>query len=113
MIPARQNLKKGVLNALDKIAKILSSYPENTIMVEGHTDNVPISTKRFRDNWALSTERALAVLNYLLRNTKLDPVRFAAAGYGEYQPIVSNDTPENKALNRRVDIVVMPRMSKK
>jgi chemotaxis protein MotB len=107
------DLKKGVLNALEKIAVILSNYPENTIMVEGHTDNVPISTKRFRDNWALSTERALAVLNYLLRNTKLDPVRFAAAGYGEYQPIVSNDTTENKALNRRVDIVVMPRISKK
>jgi chemotaxis protein MotB len=106
-------LKKGVLNALDKIGKILSNYPENIIMVEGHTDNVPISTKRFRDNWALSTERALAVLNYLLRNTKLDPVRFAAAGYGEYQPIVSNDTSENKALNRRVDIVVVPRLTKK
>ncbi len=106
-------LKKGVLNALDKISKILSSYPENSIMVEGHTDNVPISTRKFRDNWSLSTERALAVLNYLLKNTKLDPVRFAAAGYGEYQPIVSNDTPENKALNRRVDIVVMPRLAKK
>ena len=106
-------LKKGVLNALDKIAKILSSYPENNIMVEGHTDNVPISTKRFPDNWSLSTERALAVLHYLLRNTKLDPVRFTAAGYGEYQPIVSNDTPENKALNRRVDIVVIPRITKK
>ena len=98
---------------LDKIAKILSDYPENNIVVEGHTDNVPIKTKRFRDNWELSTERALAVLHYLLRNTNLDPVRFAAAGYGEYQPIVSNDTPANKALNRRVDIVVIPRMSKK
>jgi chemotaxis protein MotB len=106
-------LKKGVLNALDKIARILSNYPENSIMVEGHTDNVPINTKRFQNNWQLSTERALAVLNYLLKNTKLDPVRFAAAGYGEYQPIVSNDSPENKALNRRVDIVVMPRLAKK
>lgn len=109
----QSELKKGVLNALDKIAVILSNYPENTIMVEGHTDNVPISTRRFRDNWQLSAERALAVLNYLLKNTKLDPVRFAAAGYGEYRPIVSNDTPENKALNRRVDIVVIPRISQK
>ncbi|MFH0976613.1 MAG: OmpA family protein [Spirochaetota bacterium] len=109
----QSDLKKGVLNALDKIAKILSSYPEYTIIVEGHTDNVPISTKRFRDNWQLSTERALAVLNYLLKNAKLDPIRFAAAGYGEFRPIVSNDTPENKALNRRVDIVVIPRISQK
>jgi chemotaxis protein MotB len=107
------DLKKGVLNALDKIAKILSDYPENTIVIEGHTDNVPISTKKFRDNWQLSSERALAVLAYLLKNTKLDAARFAAAGYGEYKPIVSNDTSENKALNRRVDIVVIPRMSQK
>jgi chemotaxis protein MotB len=106
-------LKKGVLNALDKIAKILSDYPENSIVIEGHTDNVPISTKRFRDNWQLSSERALAVLAYLLKNTKLDAARFSAAGNGEYRPIVSNDTPENKALNRRVDIVVIPRMSQK
>jgi chemotaxis protein MotB len=106
-------LKKGVLNALDKIATILSDYPENTIMIEGHTDNVPISTKKFRDNWQLSSERALAVLGYLLKNTRLDAGRFAAAGYGEYKPIVSNDTSENKALNRRVDIVVIPRLSKK
>lgn len=106
-------LKKGVLNALEKVAEILSNYPENSIVIEGHTDNVPISTRQFRDNWQLSTERALAVLNFLLKNTKLDPVRFSAAGFGEYQPIVSNDTPENKALNRRVDIVVIPRLSKK
>jgi chemotaxis protein MotB len=106
-------LKKEVLNALGKVAEILSNYPENTLVIEGHTDNIPISSKRFRDNWQLSTERALAVLNYLLKNTKLDPVRFQAAGFGEFQPIVSNDTPENRALNRRVDIVVVPRLSKK
>ncbi len=105
-------LKKDVLNALGKVSEILSDYPENRIVIEGHTDNIPISTKKFRDNWQLSTERALAVLSYLLRNTKLDPVRFSAAGFGEYQPIVSNDTPENRALNRRVDIVVIPRLSK-
>ncbi len=107
----RADLKKDVLNALDKISKILSDYPENSIMIEGHTDNVPISNVRFRDNWQLSTERALAVLNHLLKNTSLDPVRLAAVGYGEYHPLVSNDTPENKALNRRVDIVVIPRLS--
>ena len=106
-------LKKDVMNALEKVANILSNYPENRIVIEGHTDNVPIKTKRFRDNWQLSSERALAVLNFLLRNTKLDPVRFSAAGFGEYQPIVSNDTPENKSLNRRVDIVVIPRLTKK
>jgi len=102
------NLKKGVLPSLKKISDILSQYPEYSIVVEGHTDNIPMRSKKFRDNWELSTERALAVLGYLLENTELNPVRFSAAGYGEYRPLVSNATKENRALNRRVDIVVIP-----
>jgi chemotaxis protein MotB len=105
-------LKKGILPALDKITKILVNYQENRIIVEGHTDNVPIRTKLFRDNWQLSTERALAVLNYILENRALKRSRFSAAGYGEYNPLVSNETPANRALNRRVDIVVVPRITK-
>lgn len=101
-------LKKDVMPALQKITAILISYPENEIIVEGHTDNVPISTSRFRDNWQLSTERALSVLNYLLRNKRLNPTSFSAAGYGEYNPILPNNTAANRALNRRVDIVVVP-----
>jgi len=104
-------LKKDVKPALDKITGILSDYPENRIIVEGNTDNVPIHTSRFRDNWELSTERALSVLNYILGNKKLNPVRFSVTGYGEYNPIVPNDTPANRLLNRRVDIVVVPRMA--
>ncbi len=103
-------LKDNVLQALDKISAILSKYSENNIIIEGHTDNVPISTGRFSDNWQLSTERALSVLRYLLKNASLDPLRVSAAGCGEFQPIVSNDTPENRSLNRRVDIVVVPRV---
>jgi chemotaxis protein MotB len=105
-------LKKDVLPALNKIRNILSKYPENRIVIEGHTDNVPIHTAQFRDNWQLSTERALSVLNYVLQNKKLDEKRFSAAGYGEFNPIVSNKTAENRALNRRVDIVVIPRIGK-
>jgi chemotaxis protein MotB len=105
-------LKKDVMPALQKITAILVSYPENRITVEGHTDNVPISTARFRDNWQLSTERALSVLNYLLRSDKkLNPTRFSAAGHGEYNPILPNTTAANRALNRRVDIVVVPRLA--
>ena len=81
-------------------------------MVEGHTDNIPISTPSFRDNWQLSTERALAVLNYILRNKRLKPERFSAAGYGEFSPMVPNDTAANRALNRRVDITLLPSISK-
>lgn len=107
-------LKKEILPALNKITKILSKYSENSIVIEGHTDNVPIrGSRRFRDNWQLSTERALSVLAHILKNNKINPVRFSAAGYGEYQPIVPNDTSLNKALNRRVDIVVKPRVKKK
>jgi chemotaxis protein MotB len=106
-------LKKEVMPALQKITAILNNYPENKIIIEGHTDNVPISTSRFRDNWQLSTERALSVLHYILREKKLNPSRFSAAGYGEYNPNVPNDTPANRALNRRVDIVVVPRLAGK
>jgi len=105
-------LKKEILPALDKITKILSDYPEYQIVVEGHTDNVPIHTAKFRNNWQLSTERSLSVLGYILKNRKIAPSRFSAAGYGEYNPIVSNNTPENRSLNRRVDIVVIPRVKK-
>lgn len=105
-------LKKNFLPTLEKISKILAQYPEYYIIVEGHTDDVPIKTARFRNNWQLSTERALSVLDYLLKNTDLDPRRFSATGYGEYKPIVSNDTKENRALNRRVDIVVIPIIKK-
>ncbi len=106
------DLKKEILPALDKISDILERFPENTIMIEGHTDNVPIRTVRFRDNWQLSTERALSVLAHLMRNKKQNPARFAAAGYGEYNPIVPNDTSINRGLNRRVDIVVIPSSGK-
>jgi chemotaxis protein MotB len=109
----KAELKQDIMPALGKITTILGDFPENKIVVEGHTDNVPISTSRFRDNWQLSTERALSVLNYILREKRLNGSRFSAAGYGEYNPIVPNDTPANRALNRRVDIVVVPRLTGK
>ena len=104
------NLKKEIMPALDKITKILGNYPENEIRIEGHTDNIPmVKGAQFKDNWQLSTERALSVLRYILRDNVLDKIRFSAAGYGEHQPIVDNDTPDNRSLNRRVDIVVIPK----
>jgi len=102
-------LKPNVKPALDKIISILNDYPNNRISVEGHTDNVPLGRGgQFRDNWQLSSERALSVLGYVLGDKKLDPTRFSAAGFGQYQPQVPNDTAENRAANRRVDIVVVP-----
>ncbi len=104
----RADLKKEVRPSLKKIREILAQYPEYNIIVEGHTDDVPIKTKQFRDNWELSTERALAVLYYILEDASLKPERFSATGCGQYRPIVPNDSKENRALNRRVDIIVVP-----
>jgi len=104
----RAVLKKEVLPSLKKIREILAQYPEYNIIIEGHTDDVPIKTKQFRDNWQLSTERALAVLDYVLDDRNLKPERFSATGCGQYRPVVPNDSKENRALNRRVDIIVVP-----
>lgn len=75
------------------------------IRVEGHTDNIPIKTARYRSNWELSTSRAVAVVTELA-GAGLDPVRLSAAGYGEFHPIAPNATPAERGLNRRVDLVI-------
>lgn len=77
------------------------------VMVEGHTDNTPIHTYRYPSNWELSTARASAVVRYFITNSRLNPRRLSAAGYGEYYPLVANDTPQHRAKNRRVDIVIL------
>ena len=78
---------------------------ENSIFVEGHTDNVPIKTLAYPSNWELSAARAASVVEYLARQG-LDPRRLAAIGYGEYRPIDSNDTEEGRSNNRRVTLVL-------
>jgi len=104
----KARLKRNIMPSLKKIREILHQYPEYKIIVEGHTDNVPIKTRKFRNNWHLSSARALAVLDYLLKKKDLNPGRFTVAGHGEYSPVVPNNTKENRAMNRRVDIVVIP-----
>lgn len=101
-------LKRSVTPALNKIAKVLKNYPEHKIIVEGHTDSDPIEKSRFESNQALSEARANAVYEYMLQNTNLDKSVFTVVGRGETRPIVQNDSPANKALNRRVDIIVIP-----
>jgi chemotaxis protein MotB len=79
-------------------------YP---IRVEGHTDNVPIHTKRFPSNWELSTIRAVNVLKYFANEGRIDPRRLSAVGYGESKPLVANNSPRDRAKNRRVEIVLL------
>jgi chemotaxis protein MotB len=92
---------------LDRLAGILRKI-SNQVVVEGHTDNRPINTPRFPSNWELSVHRATNLLRYLVEKDHLDPARFAAAGYGEYAPLASNDDETGRHLNRRVDIVIKP-----
>jgi chemotaxis protein MotB len=105
----RTTVKEGVKKSLSKIAEALNNFPENNIQIEGHTDDVPIRTPKFPSNWELSAARALSVLRFFVDKTDVDPRKLSAVGYGEYHPLVPNDTPENKRLNRRVDIVILPK----
>lgn len=88
------------------VANILADMP-NAVRIEGHTDTVPIHTARFYSNWELSTTRATNVLQFMIQSAGLPPQRLSAAGYGEYKPVVPNINDRNRALNRRVDIVLL------
>ena len=92
--------------ALSAVADILRDKAV-TLRVEGHTDNRPIRNLRFRSNWDLSAGRATSVIEFLVEACHLDPTRLAAVGYGEHQPVASNDTDEGRAQNRRVDLVLV------
>lgn len=94
---------------LDKVARILKEeVPGNEIGIEGHTDNVPIKHSGWNSNWELSAHRALSVL-YYLESKGVSPERLSARGYGPYSPVASNDTEKGRQLNRRVEIVVLPK----
>ncbi|PIQ87934.1 MAG: hypothetical protein COV73_01520 [Candidatus Omnitrophica bacterium CG11_big_fil_rev_8_21_14_0_20_43_6] len=80
--------------------------------MEGHTDNVPISKSGWKSNWELSTARALSVLHYLAGEQGVSPERLSAIGYGEYRPLASNETADGRKQNRRVEIVILPNITK-
>jgi chemotaxis protein MotB len=104
----------GGKDIMDKIAGVLVNYPDRAILVEGHTDNVPIGPElkqQFPSNWELSAARACTVLRYFYWQHKIDPARLAAIGYGEYRPVADNSTPEGRSKNRRVVIKVGPMSS--
>ena len=103
---SKSDLRSESKEILDSIAALISSM-NNNIVVEGHTDNRPINTAEFPSNWELSVDRAINVVRYFVENGKIDPSRLSATGYGEFQPIVDNDTEENMEKNRRVNILIV------
>jgi chemotaxis protein MotB len=102
---------KGEINpeglpVLDRILQVIAKLPY-PIRIEGHTDNVPIHTRRFPSNWELSVARAVNVVKYFVDRGGMEPSRLSAVGYGEIDPLVPNDTPAHRSQNRRVEIVLV------
>jgi chemotaxis protein MotB len=95
--------------ALGKLAQVLNTNPDISIMIEGHTDSIPIKG-RYEDNWALSVARATAIVRILTNNYKVDPARISASGRSKYEPVDSNATSEGRAKNRRTEIILAPKL---
>ena len=95
---------------LSKIAKIIMDYKDYDVLVEGNTDNVPISRENIRNNWDLSCLRASSVVQYLQNNFGINPKRLTAGGRGEYNPLVSNETANGRQRNRRTQIIITPKL---
>ena len=95
---------------LSKIAKIITDYKDFEVLIEGNTDNVPISKPNIRNNWDLSSLRASSVVQALQNNYGVDPKRLTAGGRGEFNPIASNDTEDGKIRNRRTQIIITPKL---
>jgi len=107
--PGRADLRPDAFEMLDIVANAIFIHPELFVEVEGHADNVPMRSARFPSNWHLSSERAVSVLYYFVSQRSVDPTRISARGFGEYHPIATNDTPEGRARNRRVEINLVNR----
>ena len=99
--------------AVIQLAKALEDQEELTILVEGHTDSDQLSGKGlYKDNWELSAERAISIVRIMASNSQLNPATLTSAGRGEFNPIAENDTPENKAKNRRIEVILTPNLDK-
>lgn len=104
--PASTDVTDGARELIARVAAIVQASG-HSMRIEGHTDNVPIRTARFRSNWELSTARASTVIAFLIETLAYDPTQLSAAGYGEFHPRAPNDSAANRARNRRVDIVIL------
>lgn len=104
------NVEAKGREALKMLADVLNKNNDIDILVEGHTDNVPIRTAQFKDNWDLSVARATSIVRILTEEYKISPLRITASGKGEFMPKASNDTAEGRAKNRRTEIILSPKL---
>ncbi len=109
----KADLRSETLGSLSKVARVLKeNVPDLKVGIEGHTDSEPIRHSGWKSNWELSVARSLSVLHYLVDSEDISPERVSAIGYGEFQPVSSNDSKEGRRLNRRVEIVILPKVQK-
>lgn len=101
-------VKEEGIEIAKEIASFLDTDPPHEIVVNGHTDDVPIHNEEFASNWELSTMRAIQFMYLLLEDAEIEPKWFSARGYGEYRPVVQNTNAENRAINRRVEVLILP-----
>jgi chemotaxis protein MotB len=97
-------------DALKVLADVLDKNTDIDVLVEGHTDNIPIKTAQFRDNWDLSVVRATSIVRVLTNDYKTSPLRVTASGKGEFMPRASNASPDGRASNRRTEIILSPKL---
>lgn len=109
----KAKIRQEAYSLLDKVSAVLKdNMVEFNIGIEGYTDNVPIKHSNWKSNWELSTARSLSVLHFLVNKKGISPERLSAIGFGEYRSVASNDTRGGRKLNRRVEIVIQPKISK-
>lgn len=101
-------VRENDLQIAQEISNLLVIDPPHNVIITGHTDNVPIHNANFESNWELSVTRALNFMKIILENEQLDPRMFSAKGFGEFQPVASNDTEEGRQRNRRVEVLILP-----
>lgn len=97
--------------AVQQLGEVLAQNPDIAVLIEGHTDNVPYGgSGQLQDNWDLSTKRATSIVQILRENSRIDPQNLTAAGRGEYAPVAGNETAEGKAKNRRIEVILTPKL---
>ncbi len=104
-------LSSGGEAALSEVLDVLKSFTDRRFLIAGHTDNIPVKSRKFRNNWLLSTARAVSVVLYMTDSAGFPASKLAAAGYGEFAPVADNASPEGRAQNRRIEIILVPDLS--